>query len=133
MNHQIPINEIRLTFSRSSGAGGQNVNKTSTKTTVHWSVGRSLILTDEEKVRVRAKLAGRINANDEVVVTAEDERSQAQNKLLAIARLQTLVARALSVPKKRKATRPTLASKLRRLESKTKRSQVKAGRREIER
>jgi len=129
--HRIPTAEIRVTFSRSSGAGGQNVNKTSTKATVHWPVGRSRVLTAEEKARVRAKLTSRINASDEVVVVSEEERSQPQNRALAVARLQALVARALIVPKKRRATRPTKASKLRKKESKIRRSKIKVSRRMI--
>jgi len=126
---EIPLSEIRLTFSRSSGAGGQNVNKTSTKATARFAVGRSRFLTDEEKTRVRTKLKSRVNWNDEIVVVSEEERTQAQNKALAIARLRALLARALHVPKKRRPTRPTLASKLRRQEAKIRRSQVKSGRR----
>lgn len=123
------INEIKITFARSGGAGGQNVNKTSTKAILHWSVGNSQVLSSEEKARVRTKLANRINNNDEVVLMSDEERSQPQNRDLAIARLQSLVAGALHVPKKRRPTRPTKASKLRRIESKKIRSQVKSGRR----
>ncbi|MFH2018748.1 MAG: alternative ribosome rescue aminoacyl-tRNA hydrolase ArfB, partial [bacterium] len=117
------------TFARSSGAGGQNVNKTSTKAIVRWSVGRSRVLSPEEKARVRAKLANRINNYDEVVVMSEEERSQPQNRARAIARLQSLVSQALRVPKKRRPTRPTKASKLRWIASKILRSRVKEGRR----
>ena len=124
----IPLNEIRVTFARSSGAGGQNVNKTSTKVIAHWPVGHSQVLTWEEKERLRIKLANKINNNDEVVVMSEEERSQPQNRALAISHLQSLVTQALRVPKKRRPTRPTKASKLRRLESKKIRSLVKAGR-----
>ena len=128
----IPVNEIRISFARSGGAGGQNVNKTSTKVIIHWSVGRSQVLNWEEKNRVRIKLANRLNNNDELVVMSDEERSQPQNRALAVARLQMLVAKALHVPKHRRPTRPTKASKLRRIESKKIRSRVKAGRRTAE-
>lgn len=128
---KIPESELRVTFARSSGAGGQNVNKTSTKAIVHWPVGKSQVLSFEEKGRVREKLEGRINFRDELIVMSEEERSQLQNRERAVARLQALVAKALRVPKKRRPTKPTKASKLRRLESKIRRSQVKTLRRNI--
>ncbi len=90
-----------------------------------------MVLTDEEKARVREKLANRINNEDELVVMSEEERSQPQNRALAIARLESLVAGALRVPKKRRPTRPTRASKLRRIESKKQRSEIKVARRFI--
>lgn len=128
----IPESEFIITFARSGGKGGQNVNKTSTKVVLHWPVGKSLVLTDEEKNRVREKLANRINNEDELVLMSEEERSQPQNREIAIARLQTLVASALRVPKKRRPTRPTKASKLRRIESKKQRSQIKSTRRDTQ-
>jgi len=128
----IPASEIEFSFARSSGVGGQNVNKTSTKAIVHWSVGHSRILNWEEKNRVRTKLANRINNHDEVVVMSEEERSQPQNRLRAVARLQALVTKALQVSKKRRPTKPTKASKLRRIEFKKIRSRVKSGRRALE-
>ncbi|MDO8509935.1 MAG: alternative ribosome rescue aminoacyl-tRNA hydrolase ArfB [bacterium] len=131
-NTNIPTDEIKISFARSSGAGGQNVNKTSTKVIVHWSVGRSQTFTSDEKARIREKLANKINFFDEVVVMSEEERSQPQNRAKAVARLQTLVSKALFIPKKRRLTRPTKASKLRRIESKKIRSHIKTGRRNIE-
>lgn len=132
MSIYIPLNEIRVTFARSSGAGGQNVNKTSTKAILHWSIKHSSVLNLEEKARLRIKLSNKINNNDEVVVMSKEERSQSQNRALAIVHLQSLVAQALRIPKKRRPTRPTLSSKLKRLESKKIRSRVKAGRRSVE-
>lgn len=128
----ISENEFVITFARSSGKGGQNVNKTSTKVTIHWPIGKSTRLSDEEKNRIRAKLVNRINSNDELVITSEEERSQLQNKELAMDRLRSLVLGALHVPKKRKATKPTRSSKLRRLESKKIRSGIKAQRRNLD-
>lgn len=128
----IPENEFIITFARSGGKGGQNVNKTSTKVIIHWPIGKSAVLSDEEKERIRAKLKNRINNEDELVIMSEEERSQPQNRELAIARLQTLVAQALRVPKKRRPTRPTRASKIKRLESKKIRSQIKVARRTVE-
>ena len=89
-------------------------------------------MSDEQKNRVRAKLANRINSQDELVVTSEEQRSQLQNRQLAIVRLHALVNQALHVPKKRKATRPTLGSKIRRIESKKIRSKIKTDRRSVE-
>lgn len=123
----IPVREIKISFARSSGAGGQNVNKTATKVIARWSI-ENLKMSTEEKARIRAKLDNRINNNNEVVVDSERERSQTQNRALAILRLQTLVSKALKVPKKRRLTRPTRASKLRRLEAKKIHSLIKASR-----
>lgn len=125
----IPENEFKITFARSSGAGGQNVNKTATKVVVRWSVGGSAVFSPEEKARIRVKLANRINNNDELVVAAEEERSQLQNRASATARLRALIRAALHVPKKRHQTRPTHSSKLRRLETKKRHSRIKKGRR----
>jgi len=129
--YYIPENELTITFARSGGKGGQNVNKTSTKVIIHWPVGKSLVLTDEEKGRVREKLANRINNEDELVVMSEEERSQPQNREIAIARVQELVTEALRVPKKRYPTRPSKGSKLRRIEGKKIRSQTKSARRHV--
>jgi ribosome-associated protein len=132
MSIQIPTNELRLSFARSSGAGGQNVNKTSTKVTLHWNVNRSRVLNWPEKALIMKKLANKINVFGEVVVSAESERSQLQNRNAAISRLNILVNKALRMPKKRRPTRPTLGSKLRKQAGKTLRSQLKMLRRTVE-
>jgi len=107
------------------------VNKVSSKAIVHWRVGASRIFTDEEKTRIRTKLSTRLNYADEIVITAEEERSQSQNRALAIQRLNTLVANAIRVPKLRRPTRPTKSSKIKKLESKKKHSILKKRRRGI--
>lgn len=127
----VPENEIYITFARSGGAGGQNVNKVSSKVAVHWRVGASRVFTDEEKMRIRAKLANRLNYADEIVISADEERSQPQNRALAIQRLRALVASAIRVPKLRRPTRPTKSSKIKKLESKKKHSILKKRRRGI--
>lgn len=127
----IPESEIKMTFARSSGAGGQNVNKTSTKVILHWKVGESGVFSDIEKDRIRTKLANRLNDEDEIVIMAEEERSQLQNRVQALDRLQSLVEEALIIPKRRKPTKPTYSSKLKRLEIKKQHSQKKAGRRVV--
>lgn len=126
---RIPEYELFITFARSGGKGGQNVNKTSTKAIVHWPVGKSAVFSYEEKERIRQKLATRLNNNDELVVMSEEERSQPQNKAKAIARLQALVAQAIKVPKKRTPTKPSKSSRYERLDTKKKHSATKKSRR----
>jgi len=125
----VPENELHFAFARSSGAGGQNVNKTSTKVMVSWSVDRSRVFTLEEKDRLKIKLSSRLTSRGELAIACETERTQWRNRSLAITRLNDLVTRALRVPKKRHPTRPNYASKLKRLESKKKHSKVKKLRR----
>lgn len=127
----IPPGELKITFARSSGAGGQNVNKTSTKAIVRWPFLKSKILSIEEKGRIYLKLAGKVNNKNELVIDSEEQRSQFQNKRQAVARLEALVTQALRVPKKRRPTRPTLASKIRKIETKKQRSQIKKTRRTV--
>jgi len=114
----IPASEYTIEFARSGGPGGQNVNKVSSKAQLRWGVGVSRVLSDEQKARVRAALKNRLTNDDEILVVAEDERSQAQNREQVIARFQELIAQALHVPKKRRATKPTRSSKEKRLQSK---------------
>jgi ribosome-associated protein len=125
----VPEHEIRIAFARSSGPGGQNVNKTSTKAHLRWNVGASSAFSDEQKTAIRAAAGHRLNADDEIVIAAEAERSQAQNRDDAVARLQTLVAEALTPPKPRKVTKVSRAEKRRRLEGKRRTGEKKRARR----
>lgn len=125
----IPENELKFDFARSSGPGGQNVNKVSSKAQLRWQVGASAVFSPEQKELIRAGLRNRLNKNDEIIISVEDERSQLQNKEKAIERFNELLNKILTPVKKRKPTRPTLASKLRRLEEKSKISLKKKSRR----
>jgi ribosome-associated protein len=119
----IPLAEVELRASRSSGPGGQHANVTASRIEAVFDVGASRVLDDEQKRRVMARVGPRI------VAVAQDARSQARNRELALERLQGRLAAALAVPRRRRATRPTTASRERRLDSKRRRAQLKRGRR----
>jgi ribosome-associated protein len=125
----IPADELRFTASRASGAGGQHVNRTSSRITLHWNVGASAVLDDAQRARITEKLRNRIGSDGELQVDVEDTRSQFRNRELACERLVELVRAALRVDPPRRATRPTYSSKLRRLDEKSQRSDIKRTRR----
>lgn len=118
-------NEFKFTASRSSGPGGQSVNKVNTKVTLRWDVKNSISIDDEQRVRITEKLAKSINNDGEVILTAQTNRSQLQNKEEVISKLQALLTKAFIVHKARKATKPTKASIQRRLTAKKKLSEKK--------
>ena len=119
----IPLAEIDLRTSRSSGPGGQHAQKTETRVEAVFDVAASRTLTDAQKSRLEAK-AGPI-----VRAVAQDERSQLRNRELAMERLVEKLRAALAVPRKRMATKPSAAARARRLEDKRRRSRTKALRR----
>ena len=125
----IPRSELDVRVSRSSGAGGQHVNKTSSRVEIFWNVFESRALSEEQRNRLRSKLSSRLTTEGSVRVVASDMRSQSRNRELAEERLVELIRRALIVPRKRRATKPTKASREARLESKKRHSTKKAERR----
>ena len=121
----VPESEIRIEFARSGGPGGQNVNKTLTKAQLRWDVDASAAFSRREKARIKRKLGNRLTKEGEIVLSSESERSQNQNKETVIERLQSLIRDALRPEKKRIPTKPTRASKERRLKAKRQTSRKK--------
>ena len=119
----IPLAEITLRTSRSSGPGGQHANVTASRVQASFDVLASRSLSDAQRERLLARLGPR------AVASAQDERSQALNRELALARLRDQLARALVVPKRRRATRPTTAVRERRLSDKRRTAERKRERR----
>jgi ribosome-associated protein len=119
----LPVSEIELRFSRSSGPGGQHAQKSSTRVEAMFDVEASQALTDAQKRRVVARSGAVLRA------VAQDERSQSRNRELAVERLVEKLRESLAVPRRRRATKPTAAARARRLEEKRRRSRTKALRR----
>ncbi|MGH2952644.1 MAG: alternative ribosome rescue aminoacyl-tRNA hydrolase ArfB [Solirubrobacterales bacterium] len=123
MTPEVPESEVELRASRSSGPGGQHANVTASRIVAVFEIDRSQALTDEQKRRLRARFGARVTA------VAQDARSQARNRELALDRLRERIAAALRPRKRRRATKPHRAARERRLESKRRRSQLKRERR----
>ncbi|MFL5481425.1 MAG: alternative ribosome rescue aminoacyl-tRNA hydrolase ArfB [Gemmatimonadaceae bacterium] len=121
----IPRHELDIRVSRSSGAGGQHVNKTSSRVEIFWNIASSPTLTDDQRARLQGKLASRLTTDGSIRVVASDMRSQTRNREIAEERLADLIARSLVVPRKRRATKPTKASKEARLDTKRRHSNKK--------
>jgi ribosome-associated protein len=118
----VPMSEITVRASRSSGPGGQHANVTASRIEATLDIAATTALSEAQKQRAMAKLGSRVTA------VAQDARSQARNRELALQRLSGRLAHALEVPRARTKTRPTTASRKRRLEEKRRRSETKRGR-----
>lgn len=124
-NLWIDEGEVKEEFIRASGPGGQHVNKTSTAVQLRFNVDRSPGLPSEVKARLRALAGQRLTLEGDIIITAKDSRSREQNRADALDKLTALIEKAAQKPKARRKTRPTLGSKERRLNEKSKRGAVK--------
>jgi len=125
----IPAVEIRVSFARSGGPGGQNVNKVSSKVELRWTPASTAAFAGGELVWLLERLASRLTSDGELLVTSTLTRDQGRNRDDAAEKLAAIVRAALHRPKPRRPTRPSRASKERRLAAKKQRSRVKAVRR----
>lgn len=125
------LSEVKFNTSRSSGPGGQNVNKVNTKVELRFNIGESVFLAENQKALLLARLKNRINGKGELVLVSEEERSQMKNKIIVINKFFRLIESSLTLQKRRKPTKPTRASVEKRLQSKKKHADKKSQRRQI--
>jgi ribosome-associated protein len=124
----IPISEVEFSYARSSGPGGQNVNKTETKAVLRWNLDRATWIAPDAKARFRATFGTRITSGGDVVIHSDETRNRSMNEKACLEKLTDMLRRIWFAPKKRVATKPTRSSKRRRVESKRLRSEVKKSR-----
>ena len=126
---KIPLREFRFTFSRSSGPGGQHVNKVNTKATLRWSVRKSRSVPEDVRQRLLLRYRRRVTGEGELLVVSQRFRDAGRNVADCLEKLRQMLGEVAVAPKPRRATKPTRASIRRRLDGKRKQSQKKRGRR----
>ena len=127
-NLVIPDSDLSFAFVKASGPGGQNVNKVSSAVQLRFDMAGTTVLSDAVKSRLRGLAGRRLTDDGAILIIARNQRSQDHNRREALERLADLISRALVAPKARKATKPTRASRERRLEGKSKQQQTKRAR-----
>lgn len=125
---KIPLRELRFTFARSGGPGGQNVNKVNTKATLRWAVAHSASITEGVRDRFLTRYHRRITTEGELVLTSQRFRDQGRNVADCLEKLREMVASVAVAPKPRKKTKPTRAARRRRLTDKRKQADKKQSR-----
>jgi ribosome-associated protein len=131
INSSLLGQELEFTASRSSGPGGQNVNKVNSKITLRWNVLSSAVVTEEERETILTKLKARISAEGVFILISQQKRSQLQNKEEAVHKLDELLKKAFTKKKLRKSTKPTRNSLQQRLNKKKKRAEKKQWRQKM--
>ena len=126
------LSEITFQTSRSSGPGGQNVNKVESRVELRWHLLDSHVLSESQKALILEKVANQLTAEGLLLITAQDDRSQFRNKEIALARFHALLLKSLRRPKPRKATKPSKGAVRKRLEGKKIQGEKKANRRKLE-
>src|SRR5258707_15062578 len=125
LNSPLLSNELEFSTSRSSGPGGQNVNKVNTKVTLRWNIKDSTHLAAEEKELLQQKFVSRLTMDGTLLITSQDKRSQLQNKEETLLKLENLLKQAFTKRKKRKPSKPSKSSVKSRLDKKKKHSDKK--------
>jgi ribosome-associated protein len=124
----IPDDELTWTFSRSSGPGGQNVNKVNSKATLHWNFASSQVIPADVRERFVAAYSSRLTTKGDIVIASQEYRDQPKNVAACEERLKQMLLAVWKAPKKRRPTKPSKGSKMRRLQAKKERGEVKRGR-----
>ncbi len=126
---KIPFSEFQFEPTRSRGPGGQSVNRTSSAMILRWNIDRTTAFTEEEKIRIKSVLKNLISTDGDLLLRSDSFKDQDQNRKYCLEKLENFLQRALFIPKLRKKTRPSKSSIKRRLEGKSRRSEVKSLRR----
>ena len=131
MKIQVPPAEMEFSYARSSGPGGQNVNKTESKVVLRWNLFAATWVPDAVKARFADSFGNRITTDGDIVIHSDESRERLKNERACIEKLTAMIQSVWRAPKKRVATKPTKSSQRRRMDNKRQRSDVKKGRQRI--